>query len=220
MKLRRDFISAPTIRKDIEQFYNKPITRVSFEVIISIVTVILFALFALRPTLLTMSDLLREIEEKRELDEKLGQKISSLATAQSEYSTYRAQIQALDQAILRESSLEEVAYYLESVLLESGLTVQRLSFGQIPVQTSAVAENPSQPVLTKYQVQIVLDGDLPAFRAFLERIEKVKPLFSVNGWSVSPAEGIDRPPIEAAVNLGVYIYTSPSSETDATRSQP
>lgn len=211
MNLRRDFISAPTIRKDIEQFYNKPVTRVSFELIVSILTVILFALFALRPTLLTMSDLLREIQEKQELDEQLGEKISSLATAQSEFSTYQAQIQALDQAILQNASLEEVAYYLESLLLDSGLGVQRVSFGQIPVQVSPVSENPGQPVLTKFQVQIVLDGDLAAFQAFMARVESVKPLFSIDGWSVSPAEGIDRPPIEAAVNLGVYIYTSPSA---------
>lgn len=220
MNMRRDFISAPTIRKDIEQFYNKPVTRVSFELIVSILTVILFALFALRPTLLTMSDLLREIQEKQQLDEQLGEKISSLATAQSEYSTYQTQIQALDQAILQNSSLEEVAYYLESLLLDSGMTVQRLAFGQIPVRTAPLADNPGQPVLTKYQVQIVLDGDLARFQSLLERVESIKPLFSVDGWSVSPAEGLDRPPIEAAVNLGVYIYTSPGSGAATTGSQP
>jgi len=220
MNIRRDFISAPTIRKDIEQFYNKPVTRVSFELIVSILTVILFALFALRPTLLTMSDLLREIEEKRQLDEQLGEKISSLATAQSEFTTYQVQVQALDQAILQNSSLEEVAYYLESLLLDSGMTVQRLAFGKIPVRTSPLPDIPGQPVLTKYQVQIVLDGDLAQFRTFLQRVETIKPLFSVDGWSVSPSDGVDRPPVEAAVNLGVYIYTSPAALAASSGEQP
>lgn len=210
MKLTRNFISAPSIRKDLQEFYARPLARVSFELVVSIFTVILFALFALRPTLITMSELLRDIQEKQELDRELSEKISALATAQSEYSTYQAQIQALDQAILNNASLEEVAYYLESLLVESGLGVQRVAFGQIPVITK-VEENPAaRRVLTKYQVQIVVEGDLASLQNFLARVESVKPLFSVNGWTVSPTGVDDRPPIEAAVNLGVYIYTDPA----------
>lgn len=211
MKLTRNFISAPSVRKDLEQFYARPLTRVSFELIVSIITVVLFALFALRPTLLTMSDLLREIQEKQQLDQDLGEKISALATAQSEYSTYQPQIQALDQAILQQSSLEEVAYYLESLLSESGLGVQRVAFGQLPVETKTTDDPSRNPVLTQYQVQVVVEGDLVSLQNFLQRVEQVKPLFSVQGWTLSPTEAEDRPPLEAAINLGVYIYQAPAT---------
>lgn len=211
LSLRRDFRSAASIRADIQQFYSKPLTRVSFELIVSILTVIVFALFALRPTLITMSELLRDIQEKQVLDEQLGEKISSLATAQSEFLVYQPQILALDSVIMRNASLEEVAYYLESLIADSGLQVQRLAFGQIPVITTFPEDSSrTQPVLTKYQAQIVVEGELSDLQEFLARVEQVKPLFSVNGWSVSPTASEDRPPIESAINIAVYIYTDPA----------
>jgi uncharacterized protein (UPF0333 family) len=60
-------------------FYQKPIARVSIELILSVLIVILFAVFAIRPTLITMAELVKEIEDKKELSEQMNLKLASLA---------------------------------------------------------------------------------------------------------------------------------------------
>ena len=64
------------------EFYNQPIAKVSLELFLSIVAVIFFAIFAIRPTLLTMSDLIKELQEKEVLNEKLSQKTAALSSVQ------------------------------------------------------------------------------------------------------------------------------------------
>jgi hypothetical protein len=62
----------------LNDFYHKPVAMVSLELFLSIGAVVFFAIFAVRPTLLTMADLIKEIEDKRALDQQLQQKIASL----------------------------------------------------------------------------------------------------------------------------------------------
>jgi hypothetical protein len=51
--------------RNLNAFYQKPVAKVSLELFLSVGTIIFFAMFAIRPTLLTMSDLVKEIEDKR-----------------------------------------------------------------------------------------------------------------------------------------------------------
>ena len=58
----------------LEQFYHNPVAKVSLELFLTIGLVVFLALFAIKPTLLTMSDLVKEIEDKRELETQLSKK--------------------------------------------------------------------------------------------------------------------------------------------------
>lgn len=219
MNLQRDFISSSSIQKELNEFYDRPITRVSLELIFSIVTVIVFALFALRPTLVTMSTLLREIQQKRELDTQLSQKISSLSTAQSQLTTYQPQVTALQKAILRNASVEDVAYYLEYLLQDSGLSVKSISFGNIPALLPRPVETDEVLPLTQYQTQVVVSGEKDQIEAFLARVEKVKPLFSVEGWTLHSNTEPDQPSLEAAIKIDVYIYGKPAATATQVQSK-
>ena len=52
-------------------FYHRPVAQVSLELFLSVATVVFFAVFAIRPTLVTMSNLIKELEDKRQLDQQL-----------------------------------------------------------------------------------------------------------------------------------------------------
>ena len=62
-------------KKFLFTFYQKPIAQVSTELFFTIGATIFFAAFAIRPTILTMTDLVKEIQDKREAEEKLNQKV-------------------------------------------------------------------------------------------------------------------------------------------------
>ncbi len=63
------------------QFYDKPIAKVSLELFFTVAAVIVFALFAIRPTLSTMGKLIKELEDKQALNQKLAQKVAALSTS-------------------------------------------------------------------------------------------------------------------------------------------
>ena len=52
--------------------------KVYLEILLSLATISVFAIFALRPTILTIAGLLKEIETKKETLAKMDEKISNL----------------------------------------------------------------------------------------------------------------------------------------------
>ncbi len=213
MAQQRSFISAQSLRNNLQQFYEKPVTRVSLELFLSLTTVIFFALFALRPTLNTMSSLVREIEEKRVVDQELSKKIAALSTAQSDYYTYKSRFPVLATAVHQQLSLENALFYLEYLAAAAdaslvGLQIKNfpvdLSTGQTPAAASDLALlNKSE--IGIYSIQITFEGDLGSIQRFFRTIESVRPLLAVNGFSVTVREERNKEPV-ILVNATLFLY--------------
>lgn len=69
----------------VYQFYQQPVTKVSLALLLTIFTTVFFAVFAIRPTLVTIAELLRKIESERQTLDQLKKKSAALATAQNNY---------------------------------------------------------------------------------------------------------------------------------------
>lgn len=69
------------------------------ELILTLAAISFFALFALKPTLLTIIELLREIEKKEETVDKMNTKIQNLQQAQTLYIQEEARIKLLETAV-------------------------------------------------------------------------------------------------------------------------
>lgn len=203
-----DIVSQAQLRKELQQFYDRPVTRVSVELIASIVVVIVFALFALRPTLLTMTELRAEIQQKKTLQEDLRQKIAALSTAQSEWTVNEQKINQLQRAFFENPSLEQVMLYLEYLSRQEGVSIQSI----VPPDSIAIALE-FEPVeilnanLSRHQAHITLEGEYESIMSFLQRIEQMQPLFTVDRVAIQVNEDSDSPwTMAGRVTLGLYVY--------------
>ena len=77
----------------LNHFYANPVAKASLELFLTIGLVLFLGAFAIRPTIVTMSDLIKEIETKTQLDEALTKKIAALQTAQNQYINIEEKIQ-------------------------------------------------------------------------------------------------------------------------------
>lgn len=216
MAQERTIISAQALRENLQQFYEKPVTRVSLELLLSLTTVIFFALFALRPTLNTMSRLVREIEEKRQVDQELSKKVAALSTAQSEYFTYQDRFPVLETAVFQELSLESALIYLEYLANISGANLVGLQVRDFPVALPPLeSERESAPQtdlqeLSKkeigiYATQITFEGNLDNIKRFFQAIESIRPLLAVQGFSITVREERNQAPV-ITVNTTLFLY--------------
>lgn len=195
-EIKRNIISRDVIRKELEKFYEKPVARVSFELVMSLLGVMFFALFALRPTLTTMSSLLNEIEEKQEVDAALTRKISALATAQNEYLTFGDRFSILDETIHTNMSLEVALIYMEYLVARENLSLAGLQIREFPLILTAPVDSEQKLRLgdreiQPYAFQISFNGSYSDVLSFFRAIESVKPLFSVQEFTFTVQENRD-----------------------------
>jgi Tfp pilus assembly protein PilO len=97
---RKDYLRYRSYFLNIVNAYKRRQDLKAFlELILTLVAISFFALFALKPTLLTIIELLREIEKKEETVDKMNTKIQNLQQAQTLYIQEEARIKLLETTV-------------------------------------------------------------------------------------------------------------------------
>ncbi len=192
------------IQNVLFDFYRNPVARVSMELIFSIVAVIFFAIFAIRPTLQTMSELVKEIKDKQILDEQLDQKIASLNTAQSQYQKFNSQFYLLDEAIPKTARLVEGLKIVEKIASENDLVIQGITISAVPDELSvATADKAKRDSLT-FNVDVV--GDYLKIRQFINDLMNSRRMMIIDQVNFSLGSSRYQENLTALVRINLPYY--------------
>lgn len=164
----------------LTQFYNQPVARVSLELLLSLLAVGFFAVFAIRPTLLTMSDLIKEIEDKRELDNQMSQKIAALSTAQSEYLQVQDQLPLLDEVLPKTPQLVRSLKIIEKAATDNNIIINGINVNELPKEVDPNAPVPARLKRVDVPITIVLTGDYLSIRQFVETLRNSRRTFVID----------------------------------------
>lgn len=189
----------------LSAFYEKPIAKASIELFLSIAAVLFFAIFAIRPTLITMSDLVKEIEDKRELDKKLGQKIAALSSAQSAYLKLESRLDVLDVNIPTNPDVIETLKIIEKLASEQKITINNLTINDVPKD---IALDTSFDKLERRNLKfgVTVGGEFPAIRAFIGALMTSQRSFLIEKitFAISDVRGLKR--LDANISLAAPYY--------------
>lgn len=104
--------------------------RAYLEIILSLLTVSVFALFALKPTLLTIAELIRQIEVKRETLSQMNSKIKDIRTAQTLYDKQGEKLKYLEQAIPSLASPDTLTRQMEGLAINNNVSLDKFSVNE------------------------------------------------------------------------------------------
>lgn len=159
-------------------FYMNPVTRVSFELFLTVGLILFLGFFAIKPTIVTMSDLLKEIETKKELDNNLTKKIAALQTAQSEYIKVEPQIDLLNYAIPEQPQIILSTKLIEKIAAESKVVIKSLNISELPDDI-----DPNTPFSQKSKqsvnISANISGDYVSIRQFVEALRNSRKSFVI-----------------------------------------
>ena len=191
-------------------FYQKPVARVSIELILSVIVVIVFALFAIRPTLLTMADLVKEIADKKELSQQMNLKLASLASAQEQYELNQSQFYLLDEAISRQMDLIKSLKIIEKLAGESQLVIEQMSISEIPekVDQALLTYNFGDYQREFLEINISVIGSYFQIREFVEKIMNLRQLILVDQVAVEKMTESSNLSAQIKISLPHYLLKS------------
>lgn len=165
--------------RNVQQIYEKePVLRASLQVILSIFAVAFFAFFAIRPTLSTISTLIRKIEDQRKVDQQLDSKIQQLSRAEENLAIYGQELEGLlKAAVPEEPEVDRLARLLEAVSIESGAYITSLAVQESPlvgdnVVLEATKESEGDDKFVTFAFSI--GGTQEEIRKFIEGLQKLE----------------------------------------------
>jgi len=213
------------LTKTLLDFYNRPMAQVSLELFLSIGAVMFFIIFAIQPTLLTMSELIKELDDKRVIDQQLSQKIAALSSAQTAYLQIEPQIPLLYEAIPTRPQLKESLVILEKIASDRNLVIDTIVVKEVPRETDADMTNST----TKREIVpiiISVSGTYPNISGYLEDVMKIRRTFMIESVVFTRTEERGNETLKANITVGLPYFkdgsaspTTNSSTTNRSTSQ-
>lgn len=154
-------------RERLQPVFKKPKVQAYSMLILSFFTMAFFGFFAIRPTLRTIAQLNREIQDSRELDSKLTKKINDLALIQADYELIRGALPALSTALPGTADFAQLVYALEEVSRVSQASISALTFSSISLASaSAQPQESKEPTEMAFKLAMTgtYDQLIQAFR--------------------------------------------------------
>ena len=112
-------------------YKQKADLRAFLEIVLSMTTVIVFLLFALKPTALTIISLLQEISEKRQTLAALTQKVSDLQTATTLLQKNQNYIPDIDNSVPDIPNPDVLSKQIEGLASQNSVTLLGISVNQV-----------------------------------------------------------------------------------------
>jgi hypothetical protein len=154
--------------------------RAFIEIILSLSTVTIFLVFALKPTALTIVGLVQEINEKRATLVTLNQKINDLTSAQAVYAQNKDLIQGVDTAIPTKPEPDVISKQVIGLAAKDSVNILGLSIGQVTLmgkEASVKRASEFKPLpggVREMPISINVQGDYPALLSFISDFENLK----------------------------------------------
>lgn len=198
----------------LNQFYVNPVAKASTELFLTIGLVLFLGVFAIRPTIVTMSELIKEIETKKELNSSLTKKIAALQTAQTQYLNIENEIVVLDEAIPEQPQIILGAKLIEKIASDSKVVIKSLSVTELP-EDSEPAVSFAQKSKQLVNISINITGDYLAIREFAEALRNSRKSFVVESVVFSLEENRGNKKLSANMTISTP-YFGVAAKTDKT----
>lgn len=200
-------------RKFLFAFYEKPVAQVSTELFFTICATIFFALFAIRPTIITMTELVKEIEDKREATEALKKKVAALSTVQNEYFSLQDQFYLLEETMPTEVHFESVLQSVEKAASDLKLGVLSIQLQEVPLpEAEKLAFSKKSPVVAN--ITITVTGNYNQIKEYIDQITSLRPLLSIDSVAVSSGgNDAEQDFLSATIRIQSHFYSKTKPKT-------
>lgn len=189
---------------DLSQFYKKTKTRTYSGIILSLITVIFFIFFAIRPTLKTITQLIRQTKDQKNVAAEMEKKITSLAEAQRNYLTVEPDLPLIEQAIPQNPEIALLTKEIEALAKQAGVGLTSLRFNEIPL-------TPNKLQKEKQEVKISLSilGSYPNLKNFLRELMSLRRVILVENFSFQTGKEKDINVLSLNFNAKAWFLNNP-----------
>lgn len=168
--------------------------RVFLELILSLSTMIIFIVFALKPTILTIVSLYKEINEKRSTLSTLNQKITDLQTAANVFDQSQNFIPNVDAAVFGNPEPDTVSKQILGLASKNGVNLLGISIGQTIIlgkSTTVKGTSDIKPLPESAQsmpVSISIRGSYSSLLGFIKDLENLRIPIKVDTLSIGSSQ--------------------------------
>lgn len=173
-------------QRAIRELNEKPAMRAYLEIFLTLITISLFGIFAIRPTMITIGKLLQEIKLKESTLATMNKKIADLNAAKDLYTKESEKIKLIEEAIPRSPQPDLIALQIEGLARENNVNIKSLGIEDTKILGTPTPEDDGVLTLT-----LNLSGEYQGLISFAKGMEDLRRPIMYDGLSLSLVQGKD-----------------------------
>jgi len=170
---------------DLTKFYQHKKARTYTAIILSLLTVTFFIFFAIRPTLKTIAQLIRETKDQKTVATELEKKINNLSEAQKNYLVVEPELNLVEETLPQKAEVTLLTKQIETLARQSGVAIVNLRFSEVNLTEKQTGKQEKQEVKFSFNVL----GDYLNLKNFLKSLMSLRRLVLVESFSFQTGKG-------------------------------
>lgn len=196
--------------KSLQLLYQSKKAKAYTGVVLTIFAISFFTFFTIRPTLITIAGLLKEIEDQNAISEKLDDKILSLNKAQEEYHQVEDKLYLIDEALPENPDFPALLKQVEALAKVNGLEYSTLDYSEIRLKESKENDPPdvASPVKGTGEIgfNLTTSGPYENLTAFINDIYNFRRLTLTNSFNVNRISASGQDNLSLGMSLKSYYF--------------
>lgn len=200
---------------NIGRLYRQKKVRVYTEIVLSIFAVAFFLFFAIKPAAVTITGLVKKINDQKLVLEKLEKKVQALTQAQKNYLAVQANLYLIEQALPTKPEISYFIKELEILTRQANINLNATQFEQVTLKEKATPQkNPKEIGFT-----LTASADYQKLKNFLQILGSLRRTVLVNafGFSISKEKEGELKSLDLNLKANVYYLTAPKEEENEIR---
>ncbi len=190
-------------------------TQAYVMVVMSLLTISFFGVFAVRPTLRTISQLERQIQDRSDLNDRLDKKINALIQAQESYQAVESQLPLLYSLLPEQSEFPLLLKHLEVLAQTHEATISGIQFDPIVIlgekSASDEKDNKASTDTTTSSIPLyftlAVNGDYDHLIAFLTQLTKLDRIVTIQSVQFAGGKGgVGQASLSLGIQSSAYYY--------------
>lgn len=146
MKINRSSLEHATKRTYLEYMKLFPVLKKERNkqygmLVFTFATMTFFGIFAINPTLTTIAELQRSLEDARFVEQQLSTKIKNLSLLQSQYTTITPDLEIVEAALPASPEATLFMGQLQTIIAQSGVALEGVGFGGLTLASPLPVED-------------------------------------------------------------------------------
>jgi len=188
-------IHLTTLLPRLQEEKTRAFTTLAF----TLIAIVIFGLFAINPTLGTIADLSKQLDDSNFVNQQLTQKVANLTKLQQQYATTQKDIPVVLAAI---PTTPTIALFIGQIqTIANTANVELVRFQTFPVEIPLG----DQPVAsyTSYIFSADVQGDLTNINAFITSLNSFSRITTIDGISVTQ---VNAGGVQTRANIRGKVY--------------
>ena len=180
--------------------------RVFIELLMTLLALFVFIVFAIRPTLKTIGGLTQEISSKKETLQTMDQKIESIQLAQQNFSDNSAQLPLLLQAVPETPEVPSFVSQIEQLAQQSSVTIFSFTISQVAIKGGELKESGEKSI----GYSVTFQGSFQSLLTMQTAIENMRrgSKFSTSFLTIDDTSGSTNLLLTLTGEIPYYVVTA------------